>query len=451
MRYAVADGFTADGDRRRSSRCSRTSSRWAPRRSPRARTRSSSSTSTSTSPTGSSTITSPTLVIGASRTAGSTSAHSHAVAAAISGATSASPAGRAPRDPGDRRARSPRCCISTPARRMSRADGHPPLPDEVAGPLGEVRQAGIAEFYVNLLGLGRRGDPHRLLPDADAVPAECSTRRPASSTAAPSPRCSTRSWCRRSERLRPRCPLLDRRHARAVPVGADRRGRDRRGLGREARTHRRVLRGRGGRRDERQADRPQRADLQREPGQRSGRPRRPDTPSPRPAAAAARWLPLDRWSSTEPHTGSRSPNPRRRRCCATYGVPIGGRARGRHGGRGSVAAAEASSATRWSSSCAATRSPTRPSAASSGCGSPMPTRSMRRPTELLGAGDAGRRPGDRPRRADGRGQPRADRRRGARPAVRRERDARRRRHPGRGDRRCRVPARADQRASMPTR
>ena len=77
---------------------------------------------------------------------------------------------------------------------------------------------------------------------------------------------------------------------------------------------------------------------------------------------------------------------------------------------------------------------------------------VRRPRRrAAGRGDARRRRRRRARRADGPRQPRADRRRAARPAVRPDRDARRRRHPRRGRRRRRVPAGAGRRASRPTR
>ena len=85
---------------------------------------------------------------------------------------------------------------------------------------------------------------------------------------------------------------------------------------------------------------------------------------------------------------------------------------------------------------------------------PRPRRRRRRAPRRRRAarrGHARRRRRRRARRADGPRQPRADRRRAARPAVRPDRDARRRRHPRRGRRRRRVPPGAGRRRRRPTR
>ena len=272
-----------------------------------------------------------------------------------------------------------------------------------------------------------------------------STRRPASCTAVPSPACSTRSWCRSSDRHT--AAMLASRRSTCTCSSCRRcsRGRGRRGLDREARAQHRVLRERGGRRDVGQGHRPQRADLQRQPGPRRPLDRRAETAlrrSPSMATVGAMVVDGTAHGITLSESASKA-------LLRTYGVPMADE-------REVDTAAEAAAA------AAAIGFPV----VAKLCGDAIAHKTERglvrlrlhdadvgraRRRRTARRGDAGRRPGQRPGRADGRGQPRADRRRGARSAVRRQRDVGRRRHPGRGDRRCRLPARSDQSRSMPTR
>ena len=114
-----------------------------------------------------------------------------------------------------------------------------------------------------------RGGAHRLLPDAHAVPARARAAGGPRARRRDRDRCSTPSSCRRSASAYgpdARFSTVDM-HVQFLSA-PDQRGRRRRGLDRRARPQRRVLRVRGRHADDRQAGRPQRADLQRQPRRR---------------------------------------------------------------------------------------------------------------------------------------------------------------------------------------